>query len=194
MSKRQKFIILNDAQQTVASATLVAQQGQHKRFELTSTPTVDLNSLPALNILSLNSTDFIAWRGSIERIRDNQLYFLAEEQIDSHLRRHLRITMPFRAYIFPSNGELKRHPVVCKDISCGGIALYTQLPLRSDQIYEIALACTEPPLLVNIRVLRDLKNDSGTYLYACEFIDLLPQEESMIQECIFEYDLRHHRA
>ena len=193
MSNRQKFIILNDAHQTVASATLIAQQGQHKRFELTSTPTIDLTTLPALNILSLNSTDFVAWRGSIERIRDDQLYFLAEEQIDSHLRRHLRISMPFRAYLFPRTGELKRHPVVCKDISCGGIALYSQLPLRINKSYDIALACTEPPIIVHLQVLRQL-DSSGTPLYACQFVDLLPQEESMIQECIFEYDLHHHSA
>lgn len=189
-----KFIILDDNHQTIASAVLVAQQGQHKRFELTSAPTVDLASLPALNILSLNSTDFVAWRGSIERMRDDQLYFLAEEQIDPHLRRHLRITMSFRAFLFPASGELRRHPVICKNISCGGIALYSQLPMRPDQLYQIALPCTEPPILVNIQVLRQLEDRSGAYLYACQFVDLLPQEEAMIQECIFEYDLHHHSA
>lgn len=195
MNRRQpekKFIILDDNQQTLASAILMEQQGQRKIFELTSTPSIDLLSLPAINILSLNSTEFMAWRGKVERLRGDQFYFWAEDRIDERLRRHLRIPMSFQTYLYPVSGVLFRLPVVSKDISCGGIAIYSMEPLLTDQVFEIALPCTEPPLLVRLKVLRPLP--SGSNLYSCQFVDLLPAEEAMIRECIFEYDLHHHSA
>ena len=195
MNRRQpekKFIILDDNQQTLASAILMEQQGQRKIFELTSTPSTDLLSLPAINILSLNSTEFMAWRGKAERLRGDQFYFWAEDRIDERLRRHLRIPMSFQTYLYPVSGVLFRLPVVSKDISCGGIAIYSMEPLLTDQVFEIALPCTEPPLLVRLKVLRPLP--SGSNLYSCQFVDLRPAEEAMIQECIFEYDLHHHSA
>ena len=195
MNRRQpekKFIILDDNQQTLASAILMEQQGQRKIFELTSTPSTDLLSLPAINILSLNSTEFMAWRGKAERLRCDQFYFWAEDRIDERLRRHLRIPMSFQTYLYPVSGVLFRLPVVSKDISCGGIAIYSMEPLLTDPVFGIALPCAEPPLLVRLNVLRT--RPSGSNLYSCQFVDLLPPEDAMNQECIFEYDLHHHSA
>lgn len=188
----EKFVFLDDNHQTLASAVLLGQQGQTKTFQLTYAPDCNLQDMPALNALSVNSPEFMAWRGHILQIRDDKIDFLAEERIDSHLRRHLRIAMPFRTYLYPPSGHETRLPVISKDISCGGIALYSVTRLKKGQKFQIALPCTEPPLIVRVEVLRlisDLKN-----LYALQFDDLLPQEEAMIQECIFEYDLHHHSA
>ena len=195
MNRRQpekKFIILDDNQQTLASAILMEQQGQRKIFELTSTPSTDLLSLPAINILSLNSTEFMAWRGKAERLRGDQFYFWAEDRIDERLRRHLRIPMSFQTYLYPVSGVLFRVPVGSRHISCGGIPISSMGALLTGQVFEIALPCTEPRLLVRLKVLRPLPSASN--LYSCQFVDLLPAEEAMIQECIFEYDLHHHSA
>ncbi|MDR3765427.1 MAG: PilZ domain-containing protein [Butyricicoccus sp.] len=190
--KEKKFMILDDTHEPLASATLLSQQGQDRIFELTSTPSCNLEELPAVNVMSINSTEFMAWRGRVERVRDDRLYFHADERIDSRFRRHLRIGMSFRGYIYPIKISGPRLPIISKDISCGGIAFYSSVPLAPEQNYEIALPCTEPPLIVEIEVLRVLSEEKK--LYACEFVDLLPQEEAMIQECIFEYDLHHHGA
>ncbi len=187
--ENKKFIILNDAHESLASANLIDQHGQDKVFELTSTPSCDLLALPSVNILSLNSTEFIAWRGRIQRQKDDRLYFHADERVDAGLRRHLRIQMSFRANLYPVKGRGPRLPVVCRDISCGGIALYSVVPFHVGEVYQIALPCTEPPLLAKIEALRTISEEKR--LYAFQFIDLLPQEEAMIQERIFEYDLHH---
>ncbi len=187
-----KFVILNDQHEPLASATLISQQGQDRIFELTSTPMCNLQELPAINVLSINSPEFMAWRGRVQGLREDRLYFRADERIDSRLRRHLRIEMAFRSHIYPVKGSGPRLPIVSKDISCGGVAFYSLVPLSVGQTYEIALPCTEPPLIVKIEVLHVLSAEQK--LFACQFCDLLPQEEAMIQECIFEYDLHHHGA
>ena len=69
---------------------------------------------------------------------------------------------------------------------------YCVTPLKAGAKYEIALPCTEPPIIVQLEILRVLSKEKN--LYACQFIDLLPQEEAMVQESIFEYDLYHHTA
>lgn len=184
-----RFIILGDDHQTLASAILMEQKGQQKVFELTSTPTCDLSTLPAINILSLNSENFAAWRGRVTGIQDTNLYFTAEEHIGPHLRRHLRIPIMLRTYLYPLSGDSTRLPVITHDVSCGGISLYTSRPLTTGFCFEIAIPFSSPPLLLNAQVIRVISEEQQ--LYACAFSDLLPQEEALLQEGIFEYDLHH---
>ena len=191
-AENEKFVFLDDNHQTLASAVLLGQQGQIKSFRLIYAPNCDLQALSSFNVLSVNSSEFMAWRGRIQQIRGDVLDFIAEERIDSRLRRHLRIPMAFRTYIYPLHGHSTRLPIISKDISCGGIALYCVTPLKTGAKYEIALPCTEPPIIVQLEILRVLSKEKN--LYACQFIDLLPQEEAMVQESIFEYDLHHHTA
>ena len=94
-----KFVILNDQHEPLASATLISQQGQDRIFELTSTPMCNLQELPAINVLGINSPEFMAWRVRVPGLREDRLYFRADERIDSRLRRHLRIEMAFRSHI-----------------------------------------------------------------------------------------------
>ena len=100
-----RFVILSDDQKTLASAILMEQKGQQKVFELTSKPICDLSALPAINILSINSENFMAWRGRVAGIQNTCLYFVAEEHIGPHLRRHLRIPIMLRTYLYPLSGD-----------------------------------------------------------------------------------------
>lgn len=191
-SEEIKFVFLDDNHQTLASAVLTNQSGQMKTFRLTYTPKCDLQALGQFNALSVNSPEFMAWRGKIQHMRGDRLDFLAEEHIDSRLRRHLRIPLSFRTYLYPFYGQGTRLPVISKDISCGGIALHCVSNLKLNSKFEIALPCTDPPIIVKVSVARVINAEKN--LYACQFIDLLPQEEAMIQESIFDYDLHHHSA
>lgn len=190
--EEEKFVFLDDNHQTLAGAVLLGQQGQIKTFQLTYAPNCDLQSLTSFNVMSVNSTEFMAWHGRVQQIRGDKLDFIAEERIDSRLRRQLRIAMAFRTYLYPMHGNSARLPVISKDISCGGIALHCVTPLKNGAKYQIALPCTEPPIIVRLEVIRTISKEKN--LYACQFMDILPQEEAMIQESIFDYDLHHHSA
>ena len=184
-----RFVILSDDQKTLASAILMEQKGQQKVFELTSKPICDLSALPAINILSINSENFMAWRGRVAGIQNTCLYFVAEEHIGPNLRRHLRIPIMLRTYLYPLSGDSARLPVITHDVSCGGISLYASRPLAPGFRFEIAIPFSSPPLLLSAQVIRVISEEQQ--LYACAFSDLLPQEEALLQEGIFEYDLHH---
>lgn len=188
----EKFVFLDDNHQTLASAVLVGQQGQTKTFLLTYVSDCDLQKLTSFNVMSVNSTEFMAWHGRVQQIRGDKVDFIAEERIDSRLRRKLRIQMPFRTYLYPMHEHCTRIPIISKDISCGGLAFYCVSPLENGTQYELPMPCTEPPIIVRLEIIRTISKEKN--LYAGQFIDILPQEEAMIQESIFEYDLHHHTA
>lgn len=94
-AENEKFVFLDDNHQTLASAVLLGQQGQIKSFRLIYAPNCDLQALSSFNVLSVNSSEFMAWRGRIQQIRGDVLDFIAEERIDSRLRRHLRTPWHF---------------------------------------------------------------------------------------------------
>lgn len=183
-----RFAIVNDERHTLATCVMLSQQGQNKQLKLLTYPDVNLLSFEHINLFSLNSTEFMAWRGKITRQRDEQVIFFAEEQIDENFRRHLRINMTFETYLYSIREPNKRIKVKSNDISCGGISIFSNKPLSAGERFEIVLPCTEPPIIVTTEVLRLLPD--GQNLYACQFINLLGQEEALIQESIFEYDLR----
>lgn len=183
-----RFAIVNDERHTLATCVMLSQQGQNKQLKLLTYPNTDLTALEHINLFSLNSTEFMAWRGKITRQRDEQVIFFAEEQIDENFRRHLRINMDFDTYIYSLNNDKIRYKVKSNDISCGGVSIFSNVKLSAGQRFEVVIPCTEPPIIVPIEVLRMLPD--GQNLYACQFINLLPQEEALIQESIFEYDLR----
>lgn len=186
-----RFAIVNDERHTLATCVMLSQQGQNKQLKLLTYPNTDLTAFEHLNLFSLNAVPFMAWRGKITRQRDEQVIFLAEEQIGENFRRHLRINMAFDTYIYSLTNPNMRYKVKSNDISCGGISIFSSKKLCVGERFEIVLPCTEPPIIVSVEVLRVLSDSQN--LYACQFINLLGQEEALIQESIFEYDLRTNR-
>ena len=76
-AENEKFVFLDDNHQTLASAVLLGQQGQIKSFRLIYAPNCDLQALSSFNVLSVNSSEFMAWRGRIQQIRGDVLDFIA---------------------------------------------------------------------------------------------------------------------
>ena len=176
----EKFVFLDDNHQTLASAVLLGQQGQNKTFLLTYAPNCDLQKLTSLNVMSVNSTEFMAWHGRVQQIRGDKVDFIAEERIDSRLRRKLRIQMPFRTYLYPMHGHSTRLPIISKDISCGGMAFYCASPLKDGTKYDLPLPCTEPPIIVRLEVMRTIAKEKNLlsavsleYISRREFNNLL---------------------
>ena len=59
-AENEKFVFLDDNHQTLASAVLLGQQGQIKSFRLIYAPNCDLQALSSFNVLSVNSSEFMA--------------------------------------------------------------------------------------------------------------------------------------
>ena len=188
-AENEKFVFLDDNHQTLASAVLLGQQGQIKSFRLIYAPNCDLQALSSFNVLSVNSSEFMAWRGRIQQIRGDVLDFIAEERIDSRLRRHLRIPMAFRTYIYPLHGHGTRLPIISKDISCGGIAFYGQYGLENGETLEIVIPITANPLVLRCEILRQQTLRNNRAFYAAKFVDMCNDEETLLREAVFRVQL-----
>lgn len=191
MDNHTKFVILDDDRNTLVTAVLEKQNGQRKVFRMVSKPVCDLTQVYDINVMTVNSPTFQGWRGSLDGIRGEQLYFYATERIDESLRRHFRVDMKFTSCLYPIGVKPEpRIPIVSQDVSCGGVALFSQCPLDLNREYELVYPLPQP-LILRVRVLRVLR--AADRLYACIFSDLLPEEEALLQESIFEFDLRRNR-
>ena len=73
-----------------------------------------------------------------------------------------------------------------KDLSCGGIAFWSSIPLEDREIVEMVLPVTDSPLVVKTQILRELEDETSSEpLYASKFVDLIQDEETLIRKAVF---------
>ena len=129
--------------------------------------------------------------GVIVRQRDDQLVIQPTAALGPAARENLRIVTDFESVMYPVSGWWKgQRALKAKDLSCGGIAFYSSIPLEDREIVEIVLPVTDSPLVVKTQVLRRLEDDSTELpLYASKFVDLIQDEESLIRKAVFSIQI-----
>lgn len=129
--------------------------------------------------------------GLIVRQREDRFVIQPTAALGPAARENLRILTTFQSVMYPVTGRWKgQRPFHAKDLSCGGIAFYTDTPLESREIVEIVLAVTDEPLVVRAQILRPLPTEpEETPLYAAKFVDLIQDEEAMIRRAVFSIQL-----
>ena len=129
--------------------------------------------------------------GVIIRQRDDQLVIQPTAALDANARENLRILTNFSSVMYPVTGRWKGQKAVRgKDLSCGGVAFYTTVPLEYREIVELVLPVTDSPLVVKAQVIRTLKEEGSVPLYAAKFVDLIHDEEALIRKAVFSIQIR----
>lgn len=197
--EQNKYLILDPNQKPLARAYLSGELSTgSKEFSCLEKHPPDLTCYPALSILSLTSDEFTAWSGKVQAQRGSRFTFFPTETLSEETRRNLRVALRFDTYIYPSHPHsFGRLSISSFDISCGGIALFSSIPLAPGETYTIVIPILHTPLILPIRVLRprSIEMDGQTLsAYSCTFYDLLPQEEALLRETIFDYQLKHQSA
>ena len=129
--------------------------------------------------------------GVIIRQRDDQLVIQPTAALDANARENLRILTNFASVMYPVSGRWKGQKAVRgKDLSCGGVAFYTAVPLEEREIVEIVLPVTDEPLVVKTQVIRIVQESGGLPLYAAKFVDLIHDEEALIRKAVFSIQIR----
>ena len=106
-------------------------------------------------------------------------------------RENLRILTDFESVMYPVSGRWRgQRPFKAKDLSCGGVAFYTAVPLEEREIVEIVLPVTDEPLVVKTQVIRIVQESGGLPLYAAKFVDLIHDEEALIRKAVFSIQIR----
>ena len=129
--------------------------------------------------------------GVIVRQREDKIVVQPTTALGPAARENLRILTDFESVMYPVTGRWKgQRSLRAKDLSCGGIAFYSGIPLEDREIVEMVLPVTDSPLVVRTQVLRSLPNDGAKLpLYASKFVDLIHDEEALIRKAVFSIQI-----
>lgn len=129
--------------------------------------------------------------GVIIRQRDDKMVIQPTAALGPAARENLRILTDFESVMYPVTGRWKgQRTFKAKDLSCGGIAFWSGIPLEEREIVEMVLPVTDSPLVVKTQVLRRLEDNSTELpLYASKFVDLIQDEESLIRKAVFSIQI-----
>ena len=129
--------------------------------------------------------------GVIVRQRDDRLVVQPTAALGPAARENLRILTYFESVMYPVTGRWKgQRSLKAKDLSCGGIAFYSGIPLEDREIVEMVLPVTDSPVVVRAQMIRQLKDESSQLpLYAAKFVDLIQDEEALIRKAVFSIQI-----
>lgn len=145
-----------------------------------------------LKLLSIMDTG-PSYEGVIVRSRNDMIQLevtkLTPEAGD--MRKNLRVIVRFKSFIYPVSGGWRgRRVVESNDLSCGGIAFFTDQSLQVRENLEIVIPVTSQPLVVRCELLRMRPTERSDILYAAKFVDLCNDEETLLREAVFNLQLR----
>lgn len=131
--------------------------------------------------------------GRVTRQRDMMIVAEPLRSMYSEMRENLRMPVDFLSYSYPQRGG--RYPIRAHDLSCGGIAFYSAGQFQVGDKLEVVIPITEPnPLILQSKVLRSLPFSGVIALYACNFFDIIHDEERKVREAVFNVQLTHSHA
>ena len=125
--------------------------------------------------------------------RGNNIALEPMRKLGSEVRKNFRMPVDFESFIYPPSGG--RYIIKSIDLSCGGIAFYSTAQLQPGDVTEVVIPITaDGPLIVRCTILRVIAFAPPIQQYACQFLDLVHDEEAMIQEAVFSIQLEHIRV
>lgn len=135
-----------------------------------------------------------SYEGLIVRSRNDmiQLEVSKLERDGGDMRKNLRVPATFKSLIYPLTGHWKgRRAIEAHDLSCGGIAFFTDHSLQVGERLEVVVPVTTEPLVVQCELLRMRPTERTSFiLYAAKFVELCNDEETLLREAVFNLQLR----
>ena len=116
--------------------------------------------------------------------RDNAVALEPMRELGSEVRRNFRVPVVFDSFVYPPSGG--RSPIKSVDLSCGGIAFRAPRAFAVGDTVEVVVPPTsEGPLLLHAEILRVHLEPEGDNFYACKFVNMIDDEESLLREAVF---------
>ena len=107
-------------------------------------------------------------------------------------RRNFRVPVQVNSFLYPVDGSWKgRRAIETIDLSCGGIAFYSDSGMNIGDLAEVVIPITTNPLLLQIKLLRKDEVIAERARYAAKFVELQPEEDQMICEAVFNVQLQN---
>lgn len=145
-----------------------------------------------LKLLSIMDTG-PSYEGIIVRSR-NDMIQLEVTKLDADagdMRKNLRVVVRFKSLVYPVTGRWAgRREIESNDLSCGGVAFFTDHSLNVGEQLEIVIPVTSQPLVVTCQILRIRPTERSEILYAAKFVGLCNDRETLLREAVFNLQLR----
>ena len=143
-----------------------------------------------INLISLNAdhpdmTGRILSSDHVNMIKVEPVNLLGES-----LRQNLRVPARFDSFLYPVSGSWTgRVPIICHDLSCGGIAFFCNFQLRIAEEVELVIPITSQPVILRARILRLRPSNSNIPLYSAKCLGLIHEEEVIVREAVFSQQI-----
>lgn len=125
--------------------------------------------------------------------RNNIVALEPMRQAGAAIRKNFRVPVVFDSYVYPASGP--RSPMRSVDLSCGGIALHSPHVFTPHEVFEVVVPLiSEEPLLLHAEALRARADPGMGNFYACKFVDLIDDEESLLREAVFAIQIKSYQT
>ena len=190
------YLILNREGIPLAQAVLESPPGAEvvQMRLLQEDDDTDYITVGEVQLIGLDNS-MTSKRGVVTMQRGPRLVIRPGEVLGAQARENLRIQTDFESVMYPVSGFWKgQRPIQGHDLSCGGLAFHTERALKSNEVVQVVLPVTDSPLLLKLRILRELPTEEPWPLYAGRFVDLCLDEEVMIRKAVFSIQVSRPRA
>ena len=185
------YLILDSQNNALANGELVGNPGDTPMRLNVLDNKVDAVADHEVITLFSSSSEETPIQCRIVRTRGDTVLVEKIATLDPEVRRNLRVPVKFDSFIYPAAGSAwkGRHPVQSVDLSCGGIAFYSDFPLELHDKVEIVVTPTEEPVILQCEILRRQELQSR-FMYATKFVDMCEDEEVVVREAVFSLQLQ----
>ena len=98
----------------------------------------------------------------------------------------VRVNVNMNARIsYESGKDYFTYDIYVKNISSGGMSFCCEEEVPMDIIYEMVTDWTDPLMVVKVKLLRKKPAENDMNSYGCKYIDLLPEEESILRAGVY---------
>lgn len=191
MTATRNYLIMDTQNNALANGELVTPPGtMPMRLNVLDNKVDGVVSHEVVVLLSSSSQE-LPIQCRVVRHRGDTILVEKIATLDPEVRRNLRVPVKFDTFIYPisSSSWSGRRPVQSLDLSCGGIAFYSDFYLEVYDEVEIVVTPTEQPVILHCEILKrqELQN---RFMYATKFVDLCEDEEVAVREAVFSLQLQ----
>ena len=188
------YLLSNQEDKAVAKANLRSPLDmQTVQFEILTERGDGIQVGQTLRFIGNNEgdPDFV---GEIQSRKEDRLVVRSTAPLDKSARKNLRVDIEFNSLLYPISGAWKGQRVIRGvDLSCGGVAFYSNEKLQVGEVAEMVLPMTANPLLLKVQIMRIRESNGPLNLYAGRFVDMIHDEETLVRRAVFDIQLQAAR-
>jgi len=191
MRAKNMYLIMDSQNNALANGELTTPPGTTPmRMEVQDGKVDDVMQHEIVVLLSSSSED-LPVQCRLLRQRGDSVLLEKIATLDPEVRRNLRVPARFDTFIYSvsSSPWRGRQRVEAIDLSCGGVAFYSDFYLEVHDEVEIVITPTEEPVILRCEILRR-QGLQNRFMYATRFVDMCEDEEVVVREAVFSLQLQ----